>query len=145
MTYIRKVTALHWMDLDMKIGKSKKNQGFTLIELMIVISIIAILMTMAMPNYAVYTLRGKEAVLKENLATEREVLDHFKADTGSYPENLQDLVEKQYIKSVPQDPMTHSSETWILIPPINEEETGIYDIHSGSDLVGLNGTPYNEW
>ena len=104
------------MDLDMEIGKSKKSQGFTLIELMIVISIIAILMTMAMPNYAVYTLRGKEAVLKENLATVREVLDHFKADIGSYPETLQDLVEKQYIKSVPKDPMTHSSETWILIP-----------------------------
>jgi general secretion pathway protein G len=145
MTYIPKVTVLRWMVLTMVIGNFKRNQGFTLIELMIVISIIAILMTMAMPNYAVYTLRGKEAVLKENLATIREVLDQFKADTGSYPETLQDLVEKEYIKSVPQDPMTHSNETWILMPSINDDETGIYDIHSGSDLISLNGTPYNEW
>lgn len=133
------------MVLVMLTGNFKKNRGFTLIELMIVISIISILITMAMPNYAVYTIRGKEAVLKENLATLRQVLDQYRADTGSYPDTLQDLVEKEYIKSVPLDPMTHSNETWILMPSINDEETGIYDIYSGSDLISLNGTPYNEW
>lgn len=136
---------LRWMVLVMLTGNFKKNRGFTLIELMIVISIISILITMAMPNYAVYTIRGKEAVLKENLATLRQVLDQYRADTGSYPDTLQDLVEKEYIKSVPLDPMTHSNETWILMPSINDEETGIYDIYSGSDLISLNGTPYNEW
>jgi general secretion pathway protein G len=133
------------MDLDIVIGKAKRPKGFTLIELMIAISIIAILMTIAMPNYAVYTIRGKEAVLKENLSTLREVLDHFKADNGFYPETLQDLVEKQYIRSIPLDPMTNSTETWILILPPNKEESGIYDIHSGSDLVSLSGILYNEW
>ena len=133
------------MDLNIAIGEIKRPGGFTLIELMIVLSIMAILVTIAMPNYHTYIIRAKETVLKKDLSVLREVLDQFKADTGKYPEGLQELVEKRYIRSVPKDPMTNSEETWILIPAPDEEETGVFDIHSGSDLVSLDGTPYNEW
>jgi len=126
-------------------GKMKNNKGFTLIEMMIVISIIGILASIAAPSFQRSVIRAKEASLRSSLFVLRDVLDQYYADHGDYPESLEVLTEKKYIRSVPQDPFTKSDETWILIPPDGEGLSGIYDIHSGSDRISLYGTPYNEW
>ncbi len=127
--------------MDFKINK----KGFTLIELMTVITIIGILSTIAQPNYSRYRIKAKETSLHKILFVIRDVIDQYYADNGKYPENLEDLAEDKYIRSVPKDPFTGSSETWIFIPPDDEEEGEVYDIHSGSNKVSLNGVPYNEW
>jgi general secretion pathway protein G len=119
-------------------------KGFTLIELMIVISIIGILSTLAQPSYVQYRIRAKEASLKHTLFVFRDVVDKYYADHGKYPDSLENLAEKKYIRSIPKDPFTKSSSTWVVVPS-EEEESGIYDIHSGSYKIGLNGVPYNEW
>jgi general secretion pathway protein G len=119
-------------------------KGFTLIELMIVMTLIGILAAIAQPHFQQYTIRAREAVLKEDLFTLREVIDQYYGDTGKYPDNLQELVDNRYIRKVPEDPFTKSAETWVTVPP-DTEEAGIFDVHSGSDLIALNGTPYNEW
>lgn len=118
-------------------------KGFTLIELMIVISIIGILSTLAQPSFVQYRIRAKEASLKHTLFVFRDVIDKHYADHGKYPESLNILEEKKYIRTVPKDPFTRSLSTWIVLPP--EEEDGVYDVHSGSYKIGLNGIPYNEW
>ena len=120
------------------------NRGFTLIELMIVMTLIGILAAIAQPQFHQYTVRAREAVLKENLFTLREVIDQYYGDKGKYPDDLQELVDNRYIRQVPEDPFTKSAETWVTVPP-DTGEGGIFDVHSGSDLIALNGTPYNEW
>lgn len=121
-----------------------RQSGFTLIELMIVMTLIGILAAIAQPQFHQYTVRGREAVLKENLFTLRDVIDQFSADKGKFPDTLQELVDNKYIRKVPEDPFTKSAETWVTVPP-DTGEGGIFDVHSGSDLIALNGTPYNEW
>ncbi len=124
----------------------KLNQkGFTLIELMIVITIIGILSTIAQPNFARYRVKAKETSLYQMLFVLRDVIDQYYADNGKYPENLALLAENKYIRTVPKDPFTRSNKTWIIIPPDGEVEGDVYDVHSGSNKVGLNGIPYNEW
>lgn len=118
--------------------------GFTLIELMIVMTLIGILATIAQPQFSRYTVRAREAALQENLLTLREVIDQYYADKGKYPDSLNELVENKYIRQVPGDPFTKSSETWITIPP-DTGEGSVFDVHSGSDLISLDGKPYNEW
>jgi len=127
------------------IDKCRGSRGFTLIELMIVMSIVGILLAIAQPMYRDSTIRAKEAVLMENLFTVRDVIDQFYVDKGRYPNSLEELVENFYIRAVPKDPFTKSSDTWQLISPPEGDEGGVYDIHSGTDLVSLKGTPYNEW
>lgn len=119
-------------------------RGFTIIELMIVMAIIGILLTIAQPQFHHYTTRAKEAVLKENLFTIRDVIDQYYADKARYPDSLQDLVDNGYIRKIPEDPFTKSSDTWVEVLP-DSGEGGIFDVHSGSDLIALDGTPYNEW
>lgn len=116
-----------------------------MIELMIVISIISILGTIALPNMQRSIIRARETSLKNMLFVFRDVIDQHYGDHGRYPDSLHDLVEKKYIRAVPKDPFTGSSETWIIIPPDEGEEGNVYDIHSGSYRVSLDGTPYNEW
>ena len=125
-------------------GRVKGEGGFTLIELMIVLTVIGILLAVAQPSFQQYTIRAKEAVLKENLFTLRDVIDQYYADKGRYPDTLDDLVTNGYIRKVPEDPFTKSSDTWVTVSP-DGGEGGIYDVHSGSDLIVMNGTPYNEW
>lgn len=121
------------------------NKGFTLIEIMIVMSIIAILLTIAQPMYRESTIKAKEAILMENLFSLRDVIDQYYVDKGKYPDSLEDLTGNGYIRSVPKDPFTKSVETWQIIPPPEGYEGNLYDIHSGSDKIALDGTAYNEW
>jgi general secretion pathway protein G len=118
-------------------------QGFTLIELMIVVSIIGILATIAVPSYQSSLIKARETVLRQDLFTLRELLDHHRADKGKYPPSLGGLVAAGYLRTLPKDPFTNSTSSWQEI--IEPTEGGIFDVYSGSDLVGTNGTPYNKW
>ena len=121
-------------------------RGFTLIEMLIVISLIGILASIATPNFQRYIIRAKEASLRRTLFVLRDVVDQYYSDHGKYPDSIEDLEDERYIRSVPKDPFTNSTSTWIIIPPEgNSEEGGVYDVHSGSYLVSLQGVPYNEW
>ena len=125
--------------------KINNNKGFTIIEMLTVIAIIGILASIATPSFQRSVIRARETSLRNSLFVLRDVLDQYYADHGDYPETLEALTEKRYIRSVPKDPFTGSDETWILIPPEGEDLSGIYDIHSGSNKISLYGTPYNEW
>jgi general secretion pathway protein G len=118
-------------------------KGFTLVELMIVVSIVGILATLAVPSYQSSLLKAKETVLRQDLFTLRELLDHHRADQGKYPPSLDGLVAAGYLRGLPKDPFTNSSSSWQEI--MEPTEGGIFDVYSGSDLVGTNGTPYNKW
>lgn len=125
--------------------KLRQEGGFTLIELMIVMSIVAILLTIAQPMYRDSKLRAQEAVLMENLFTLRDVIDQFYVDKGRYPDSLEEIQESSYIRSIPKDPFTKSAEKWQLIQPPEGIKGGVYDVHSGSDRIAIDGSPYNEW
>ena len=118
-------------------------KGFTLIELMIVVSIVGILATIAVPSYQSSLIKARETVLRQDLFTLRELLDHHRADKGKYPPSLDSLVTAGYLRALPKDPFTNSPGSWQQI--IEPTEGGIFDVYSGSDLVGTNGTPYNQW
>lgn len=118
-------------------------RGFTLIELMIVLAIIGILATLAIPSYQSSLIKARETVLRQDLFTMRELLDHHRADHGKYPPSLEGLVAAGYLRAIPKDPFTNSSTTWQQI--IEPTEGGIFDVYSGSDLVGTTGTAYNRW
>jgi general secretion pathway protein G len=123
--------------------RGKEANGFTMIELMIVVSIVGILATLAVPSYQGTLLRAREAALRQDLFTMRDVLDQHRADQGKYPPSLQDLVAAGYLRAIPNDPFTNSATTWQEITTPVEE--GVVDLFSGSDLVGTNGVPYNRW
>ncbi|TAK04389.1 MAG: prepilin-type N-terminal cleavage/methylation domain-containing protein [Candidatus Manganitrophaceae bacterium] len=120
-------------------------KGFTLIELMVVVAIVGILVTLAEPSYRIATTKAKEAALKRDLYVLRDTIDQYHADQGRYPAALADLVDKGYLRAIPNDPFTNASNTWVEIYVSEGEESGIYDVHSGSDVIGTNGTTYNEW
>jgi general secretion pathway protein G len=123
----------------------RTRQGYTLIEMLIVLSIISILATMAMPSFQKSLIRAKETNLRRTLFIMRDTIDQFYADQGRYPNSLEDLETEKYVRQVPIDPFTGQSDTWITIPPEGFAEGNVYDVHSGSDKVGLEGVPYNEW
>lgn len=125
--------------------KTKDRRGFTLIEMMIVVSILSILATMALPSFQKSLVRAKETNLRRTLFILRDTIDQYFADHGRYPDSLQDLESDKYIRQIPLDPFTGRSETWVTIPPEGFAEGSVYDVHSGSDMVSLDGTPYNEW
>ena len=116
---------------------------------MIVVAIVGILITLAIPNFQQSAIKAQEVALKQNLFTMRAVLDQYYADRGDYPDSLDTLVEEKYLRAIPVDPMTKSSTTWTEIYEEQEEgddsPAGIYDIKSGSDDIARDGTPYKEW
>jgi general secretion pathway protein G len=123
-----------------------KTKGFTLIELLVVMSVIATLLTIAVPRYFQYLDRAREAALRESLATMRDALDKYKADTGSLPETLEELVKRRYLRSVPPDPLTDSKETWVIItPPDAPGARAIWDVRSGAEGRGSDGNDYSTW
>jgi general secretion pathway protein G len=129
---------------------SRRSFGFTFIELMIVMAIIAVLMAVAVPIYTRSIQRSKESVLKNNLFTLRTVIDEYTYDKQKAPQTLQDLVADGYLRQVPMDPITGSNDTWKLIMEdqgntVNQSMPGIFDVRSGSDLTSLEGTQYSEW
>jgi general secretion pathway protein G len=129
---------------------SRRQLGFTLIELMIVMAIIAILVGIAIPVYNRSITRARESVLKNNLFTLRTVIDEYTYDKGKAPQNIQDLVSDGYLRQIPVDPMTGTSDSWKVImedalTAINQTDPGIFDVRSGSDKTSLEGTPYAEW
>lgn len=118
--------------------------GFTLIELMIVMSIIAMLLTIALPEYFHGLQRGKEATLKQDLSIMRSALDKYVGDKGVYPQTLADLATNRYLRAIPVDPMTERNDTWVTVPPPPPQQGGVFDVKSGAEGVTLDGVPYNQ-
>ena len=122
----------------------RKGRGFTLVELMVVLTVIALLLSIVVPDYVGRVRRAEEAVLQENLAVMRDALDKHYADAGRYPSSLDELVTKRYLRAIPKDPITETTQ-WQLVAPTDPQRGGIYDIHSGAQGVGSNGTPAERW
>jgi general secretion pathway protein G len=123
----------------------RRTAGFTLIELLVVMTIIGVLLTIAVPRYFRTVERSKETVLRRDLATVRESIDHYYGDLGQYPDALPALVDKKYIRSVPVDPFTKSAETWIIVESDDPDHPGVRDLHSGSPDSGSDGSPFVSW
>ena len=119
--------------------------GFTLIEMLVVMVVIAMLLTIAVPRYLHSLARSKEAVLKQDLSAMRESIDKFYGDTGKFPPTLAALVESRYLRSIPQDPIAKSAELWVPVQAEDPDDTGVKDVHSGAEGTGLNGIPYAQW
>src|ERR1700722_15709893 len=119
--------------------------GFTLIELLVVMTIIGVLLTIAVPRYFRTVQRSKETVLRHDLSVVRESIDKYYGDRGEYPDVLAALVEKHYIRNVPLDPFTKSTETWLLVASDDPDHPGIRDLHSGSPDAGSDGSPFVSW
>jgi general secretion pathway protein G len=131
-------------------SRVRRFAGFTLIELMIVMSLITILASIGLAVYANSVTRAKESVLKEDLFRMRDAIDQYYSDKGKYPATLQDLVSEKYLRAIPVDPFTNSADTWREVPsepdPNNPvSQSGVYDVKSGSDQKALDGTNYADW
>ncbi|MGB9609371.1 MAG: type II secretion system protein [Bryobacteraceae bacterium] len=129
--------------------RSGSRSGFTLIELMIVMAIIAVLVSVAVPMYQKSVIRARETVLRQNLFTLRTVIDEYTYDKGKAPQSLEDLVREGYLRQIPIDPMTGQADWEIIMEEaassVNQSEPGIFDVRSRSTRRSLEGTPYNEW
>ena len=121
------------------------SRGFTLVELLVVLAIVAVLLSIAAPRYTGSVDRAKEAVLRENLASLRDALDKHYSDTGHYPSKLEELVTKRYLRRIPLDPVTDSPVSWVLVPPPDPDKGGIADVRSGAREKARDGTFYKEW
>ena len=130
-----------------------RESGFTMVEMLIVVALIGIVASIALPSYRNATLKARESVLREDLWVMRDVIDQYFSDRGKYPESLDALVEAGYLRVIPADPMTRSRESWVTeTEPIGEDapeeenvEPGITDVRSGADGTGLDGTEYSSW
>lgn len=123
----------------------RRCKGFTLIELLVVLAIVATLLTLVVPRYVDRIDVAKETVLRDNLRGVRDVIDKFYGDQGRFPESLEELVEKNYLKTLPMDPLTDSETTWQIVEVPSGYKGRVYDIRSGAPGNGRNGRPYAEW
>ena len=124
----------------------RATRGFTLMELMVVMAIVASLLTLALPRYFNSVERSKEAVLRQDLAIMRDAIDKFYADRGRYPTALEELAEKRYLRKVPVDPFTDSAVSWAVVPPPDSDAAaGVYDVRSGAAGRSLDGEAYESW
>jgi len=122
----------------------RRRLGFTLIELLVVLAIIASLLTIAVPSYFASLENSKEAALRQSLSVVREAIDHYKGDVGKYPDSLQDLVTRRYLRNIPADPITGATDAWVL-EAATEGKGGVRDIKSGAPGNARDGTPYASW
>jgi general secretion pathway protein G len=120
-------------------------RGFTLIELLVVMAIIGTLLTIAVPRYFHSIDRSKEAVLHQNLALTRQALDKYFGDNGKYPDALEDLVTKKYLRSIPYDPITEDRTSWLIVAPDSADKGAVFDIKSGAQGKALDGSDYKDW
>ena len=126
--------------------KPALRRGFTLIELLVVMAIIAVLLTLAAPRYFEHLERSREATLRQTLAITRDAIDKFRGDRGAWPQSLQELVDRQYLRKLPFDPVTDSAETWIIVPPRDTAtENGVADLKSGAEGQSRDGTAYADF
>src|SRR5450830_828466 len=134
------------MVMQSQAAESRRVKGFTLIEVLVVLSIIATLLTLVAPRYFEIVARSKETTLKHDLIGMRDAIDKYYSDTGNYPDALDDLVAKKYLRAIPEDPITGSDKTWVITPPDSTEVSGsVYDMHSGSPAIAQDGSNYAEW
>jgi general secretion pathway protein G len=135
----------HLPPCEIRDGPRFSSFGFTLIELLVVMTIVALLLTLALPRYFGSIDKSKEAVLKENLHQMREAISRYYADKGRYPESLETLTTDKYLRRVPVDPITESTTTWQVVAPQDPEKTGVYDIKSGAPGKSRDGSEYSQW
>ena len=123
----------------------KPARGFTLIELLVVLGIVALMLTLAVPRYFPSVDKSREVVLADNLRNLRGLIDQYYGDTGRYPDSLDQLVEKKYLRALPRDPVTDSDSTWVIVPPEDGLKGNVYDIRSGAPGNDRSGKPYADW
>lgn len=119
--------------------------GFTLVELMVVMAIIALLLALAMPRYFNHLERSRETILKQDLAVMRDAIDKYHGDRGRYPDSLEELVSARYLRMLPVDPITERPDTWQAVAPSGGEAGAVYDIKSGAPGTARDGSTYAEW
>ncbi len=124
---------------------TRRAQGFTLIELLVVMAIVALLVSIAAPRYFGALEKSKETALRQTLSVVRDALDKYYGDNGKYPDTLEALVAKRYLRSLPLDPVTGSSATWVVVAPDDPAKGAIYDLRSGAAGSGRDGKPYAQW
>src|SRR5262252_3370046 len=140
------------MKLRLNSGRARGSRGFTLLELMIVISIMLILVSIAVPNFSASLKRSREAVLRQNLFTLRDLISQYTLDKQKAPQSLDDLVQANYLKQIPKEPITDQAD-WVteqeqentVMSPDEQDQGGIDDVHSASTAIGSDGTAYNTW
>lgn len=122
-----------------------KMRGFTLVELMVVMAIIALLLSLALPRYFNHLERARETILRQDLAVMRDAIDKYHGDRGRYPDSLEALVSARYLRSLPVDPITERADTWQIIAPSGDDAGAVYDVRSGAPGTAVDGSPYAEW
>ncbi|MFC0696972.1 type II secretion system protein [Paraburkholderia humisilvae] len=125
--------------------RRRRNDAFTLIELLVVLAIVATLLSIVAPRYIHQADRAREAALKENLSVLRRALDEYYSDTGKYPDKLSELPERRYLRSLPLDPVTNRSDTWIPVLGKDEDEKTVVDVKSGARGEAQDGSEYSAW
>ena len=123
----------------------KPVKGFTLVELLVVMAIIALLLTLAVPRYFNHLASSRDTILRQDLAVMRDAIDKYHGDRGRYPESLEELVDARYLRALPVDPITERSDTWQIVAPSADDAGAVYDVRSGAPGTAADGSPYAEW
>lgn len=119
--------------------------GFTLIELLVVLAVVAMLVSLAVPRYFSSLEKSRESVLRYDLSVMRTAIDRYYGDLGVYPDSLQDLVDRKYLKGIPRDPITEQTDSWIVEAPTDGGKGAVHDVHSGAPGQASDGTAYGQW